>query len=79
MEIPIPMPKCFIGRGDDCHIRPQSQLISRRHCVIVAANGSATIEDCGGANGTLVNGNVHSRRHVLAAESNPEVTDGLPV
>jgi hypothetical protein len=27
MEIPIHVPKCFIGRGDDCHIRPQSQLV----------------------------------------------------
>jgi len=65
MEILIPMPKCFIGRGDDCHIRPQSQLVSRRHCVISAANGSATIEDCGSANGTLVNGKPLRQRYTL--------------
>ena len=56
MEIPISVPKCLIGRGDDCHIRPQSQLVSRKHCIISSDNGSATIEDCGSANGTLVNG-----------------------
>jgi hypothetical protein len=65
MEIPIPMPKCFIGRGDDCHIRPQSQLVSRRHCVISATDDSATIEDCGSANGTLVNGKPLRQRHTL--------------
>jgi len=48
-----------------CHIRPQSQLVSRRHCVISAANGSATIEDCGSANGTLVNGKPLQQRHTL--------------
>ena len=65
MEIPILMPKCVIGRGDDCHIRPQSQLVSRRHCVISTDNGSATIEDCGSANGTLVNREKVQRRREL--------------
>ena len=65
MEIPISMPKYLIGRGDDCHLRPQSQLVSRKHCVISTDNGSAAIEDCGSANGTLVNGEKVQRRREL--------------
>jgi len=25
----IPTPKCLIGRGEDCHLRPSSDAISR--------------------------------------------------
>ncbi len=65
MEIPISMPKYIIGRGDDCHLRPQSQLVSRKHCIISADNGVACIEDCDSANGTLVNGKDIRGRHEL--------------
>ncbi|MFM8570079.1 MAG: FHA domain-containing protein, partial [Pirellula sp.] len=30
--IPIKEEKFFIGRGDDCHLRPKSESVSRRHC-----------------------------------------------
>ena len=65
MEIPISVPKYVIGREEGCHLRPQSPLVSRKHCVISAANGSATIEDFGSANGTFVNGEKLQQRREL--------------
>jgi pSer/pThr/pTyr-binding forkhead associated (FHA) protein len=45
------------GRGAECHIRPNSELISRQHCLIkVRTDGHVSIRDLGSANGTLVNG-----------------------
>ena len=49
-------PKFLVGRGEECHLRPQSHLVSRMHCAILVEEGSATIEDCGSTNGTFVNG-----------------------
>ena len=43
--IPIPGPKFLIGRGEDCHFRPQSHLVSRRHCTIVVQEDSVAIKD----------------------------------
>jgi sigma-B regulation protein RsbU (phosphoserine phosphatase) len=56
MEIPISKPEYRIGRGGDCHLRPQNPLVSRRHCIISIDNGLAAIEDCGSGNGTFLNG-----------------------
>ena len=56
MEIPISTPKFRIGRGDHCHIRPQNNLIGELHCLISVDGNSVTLEDCGGAIGTFVNG-----------------------
>ncbi len=45
------------GRGPECHIRPNSELVSRQHCMLkVRAEGDPSIRDLGSANGTLVNG-----------------------
>jgi pSer/pThr/pTyr-binding forkhead associated (FHA) protein len=55
-EIRIPTPKCIVGRGDDCHLRPKSDAISRRHCEITVQEGRVIIQDLGSKNGTLVNG-----------------------
>ena len=55
-EIPIPGPKYLIGRGEDCQLRPQSNLVSRRHCAIVLEEGRALLQDFGSTNGTYVNG-----------------------
>ena len=55
-EIPIPGPRYLIGRGEDCQLRPQSNLVSRRHCAIVLEEGRALLQDFGSTNGTYVNG-----------------------
>jgi len=55
-EIPIRVPKFFIGRAEDCHLRPGSDLVSRHHCVILVEGGTVTVRDFGSKNGTFVNG-----------------------
>lgn len=54
-EIKIPAPKCVIGRGDDCHLRPQTDAISRRHCVIITTENEVVVRDLNSRNGTFVN------------------------
>lgn len=54
-EIPVKSPKFLIGRNDDCQLRPQSHLVSRRHCAILVEADTAIIEDLGSTNGTLLN------------------------
>ena len=44
------------GRGAECHIRPNSELVSRQHCMLKVADDGAVIRDLGSTNGTLVNG-----------------------
>jgi pSer/pThr/pTyr-binding forkhead associated (FHA) protein len=55
-EIKIPVPKCLIGRGDDCHLRPQSDAVSRQHCVIITTDSEVVVRDLNSRNGTYVNG-----------------------
>jgi pSer/pThr/pTyr-binding forkhead associated (FHA) protein len=54
-EVKIPTPKCLIGRGEDCHLRPQSEAISRRHCVILTTENEVVVRDLSSRNGTFVN------------------------
>lgn len=55
-EIPIKGPKFFIGRAEDCHLRPGSDLVSRHHCVILVSDDNVKVRDFGSKNGTFVNG-----------------------
>jgi len=55
-ELAIPGPKFFIGRADDCHLRPRSELISRHHCVLLLEDDYVAVRDFGSRNGTQVNG-----------------------
>ncbi|MFZ5833423.1 MAG: FHA domain-containing protein [Planctomycetota bacterium] len=54
--IAVSAAKFLIGRSEDCHLRPQSDLVSRHHCAILVDEGSASIRDLGSRNGTQVNG-----------------------
>lgn len=55
-EVKLPAPKCLIGRNDDCHLKPQSEAVSRRHCVIITTDSEVMIRDLNSRNGTHVNG-----------------------
>lgn len=55
-ELPVPGPKFFIGRAEDCQLRPRSDLISRHHCVLLIEENFVAIRDFGSKNGTVVNG-----------------------
>jgi pSer/pThr/pTyr-binding forkhead associated (FHA) protein len=49
-------PKFFIGRGEDCNVRPASDLVSRHHCVLILDEDYLAVRDLGSKNGTFVNG-----------------------
>lgn len=55
-EIKILYNQFIIGRGDDCHLRPKSDAVSRQHCVIVVTDNQVLVRDMGSKNGTFVNG-----------------------
>jgi pSer/pThr/pTyr-binding forkhead associated (FHA) protein len=54
-EVKLPAPKCLIGRQEGCHMRAQSDAVSRQHCVIVTSENEVVIRDLNSRNGTLVN------------------------
>jgi pSer/pThr/pTyr-binding forkhead associated (FHA) protein len=55
-EVAITGPRFFIGRSEECHLRANSDAISRRHCAITVDDGEVQIRDLGSRNGTYVNG-----------------------
>jgi pSer/pThr/pTyr-binding forkhead associated (FHA) protein len=55
----------YIGRGTECHIRPNSEWVSRQHCLLRVAGHVVTIRDLGSRNGTLVNGVLLEREQML--------------
>jgi pSer/pThr/pTyr-binding forkhead associated (FHA) protein len=48
--------KFLVGREQDCHLRPNSDLVSRHHCVFSVDDYAVRLRDLGSTNGTLVNG-----------------------
>ena len=46
----------LIGRGPDCAVRIDSDLVSRHHARIRIAGAKATLEDCQSKNGSYVRG-----------------------
>lgn len=55
-KIPLVGPVFRIGRGETCHLRPNSAQVSREHAEFLVADDSVSIRDLGSRNGTLVNG-----------------------
>ena len=45
-----------IGRGAECHVRPNSDWVSRQHCLLRVTRDDLFLRDLGSRNGTLVNG-----------------------
>jgi pSer/pThr/pTyr-binding forkhead associated (FHA) protein len=54
-EIAISSEKFLIGRSDVCQLRPKSESVSRKHCIIVLKEGRVLIQDLKSRNGTYVN------------------------
>src|SRR5882672_1420720 len=52
----FPNGEFMFGRGPECDVRPNSDLVSRQHCLLHITNHAALIRDLGSRNGTLVNG-----------------------
>lgn len=53
--IPLNAGRFLIGREQDCHLRPNSELISRHHCVFTLDEYALRLRDLGSTNGTFVN------------------------
>jgi pSer/pThr/pTyr-binding forkhead associated (FHA) protein len=45
-----------IGRGETCHLRPNSEQVSREHAEFTISGDVVSVGDLGSRNGTLVNG-----------------------
>lgn len=52
----FPCGEFVIGRGVECHIRPNSSWVSRQHCLLRVTETVVYLRDLGSRNGTLVNG-----------------------
>ena len=55
-RVPITLPQFMIGRAEDCHLKPRSELISRYHCAILVEDAYVAVRDLGSKNGVYVNG-----------------------
>jgi pSer/pThr/pTyr-binding forkhead associated (FHA) protein len=54
--IPLVGPRFKIGRGETCHLRPNSEQVSREHAEFAIIGDTINVRDLGSRNGTLVNG-----------------------
>lgn len=63
--IPLTTKKFLVGREQDCHLRPNSELVSRHHCVFVKDDFTVRLRDLGSTNGTRVNGELVRTERVL--------------
>lgn len=54
--IPLSKSKFLIGRSEECHLRPSSDMISRHHCALLIDEDFVEVRDFGSKNGTYVNG-----------------------
>ena len=55
-ELKLKAGEFLIGRSDSCHLRPKSDAISRKHCVLFVDEKHVRVRDLKSRNGTLVNG-----------------------
>jgi len=46
----------YLGRGPECHVRFNSDWVSRQHCLLRVVEGDVFLRDLGSRNGTLING-----------------------
>jgi pSer/pThr/pTyr-binding forkhead associated (FHA) protein len=56
----------YLGRGPECHVRFNSDWVSRQHCLLRIGADSARLRDLGSRNGTLVNGQLLHEERILA-------------
>lgn len=54
-EIEVSQDKFLIGRSDSCQLRPKSESVSRKHCILAIKDGRLLVQDLKSRNGTFVN------------------------
>ena len=55
-EVAITVPKFIIGRDRDCHLRCNSDVVSRHHCALIVEPDYVSVIDFSSKNGTFVDG-----------------------
>jgi pSer/pThr/pTyr-binding forkhead associated (FHA) protein len=56
----------YLGRGPECHVRFNSDWVSRQHCLLRVEVGGVWLRDLASRNGTLVNGSLCEGERRLA-------------
>jgi predicted component of type VI protein secretion system len=51
----IKLEQFVVGRDPQCHLRPASPMISKRHCALIQRDNKAFVHDFDSTNGTFVN------------------------
>ncbi len=51
----IKLSQFVVGRDPQCHLRPASPMISKRHCAVIQRENKAFVRDFDSTNGTFVN------------------------
>jgi len=74
--IPLAGPRFKIGRGEGCHLRPNSDLVSREHAEFEILAESVTVRDLGSRNGTDVNGKPLAKDQVYVLKNGDLVKIG---
>lgn len=74
-ELSVPVKRFLIGRGDDCHMRPKSEAISRNHCAILIndLDDEVVLRDLNSRNGTYLNGERLTADHPLEAGDHMQI------
>ncbi|QDT02701.1 FHA domain protein [Rubripirellula lacrimiformis] len=54
-EIAVSSEKFLVGRSEVCQLRPKSESVSRKHCIIVLKDNRVLVQDLKSRNGTFVN------------------------
>lgn len=54
-RLELPEGEFLVGRSAECHLRPASPAVSKRHCALKAQSGQLFVRDLGSVNGTKVN------------------------
>ncbi|TWT73188.1 FHA domain-containing protein [Allorhodopirellula solitaria] len=54
-EIEVGQEKFLIGRSNSCQLRPKSESVSRKHCIIAVQDGRVLVQDLKSRNGSFVN------------------------
>lgn len=64
-SLQFPAGEYYFGRGAECHVRPNSEWVSRQHCLLRVTETAVFLRDLGSCNGTLVNGELlHEERRL---------------
>ncbi len=62
----VSVPQFVIGRSTGCHLKPQSDAISRQHCALFLRDDHVAVKDLGSRNGTFLNGEALTQEERLA-------------